>query len=146
MRISWDEYFIKIVKAAAERSTCPRGTVGALIVKNNNIVGTGYNGAPRDMAHCTEVGCAIGEDNHCHRAVHAEVNAIIQAGKEANNSTIYITHEPCINCCKAIIQAGVKKVIYINSYEDERLEAFNEFDSQKDFLKAGGVEVVQFRG
>ncbi|MGM0409135.1 MAG: deoxycytidylate deaminase [Bacillota bacterium] len=146
MRISWSEYFIKIVKAAAERSTCPRGTVGALIVKNNNIVGTGYNGAPRNMAHCTDVGCAIGEDNHCHRAVHAEINAIIQAGKESKGAILYVTHQPCINCCQAIIQAGIEKVIYINKYNDNRMEAFDEYDNQKEFLEAGGVEAVHFRG
>lgn len=142
-RISWEEYFIRITKAAAERSTCPRGTVGALIVKDNQIVGTGYNGAPKDMPHCTDVGCALDESNHCHRSVHAEINAIIQAGKESKGATLYCTHRPCINCSKAIIQAGIDKVVYIKPYFDNRCKAFG-IENQDEFLKEGGLVVEKY--
>lgn len=142
-RISWKEYFSRITQAAAQRSTCPRGTVGALVVKDNEIRGTGYNGAPKGMPHCTEVGCALDETDHCHRAVHAEINAIIQAGKETEGATLYCTHRPCINCCKAIIQADIKKVVYIKEYYDNRCKAFG-IENQDEFLENGGVEVERY--
>lgn len=142
-RISWKEYFITIVKAAAQRSTCPRGTVGALIVKDNQLKGTGYNGAPKGMPHCIDIGCALDETDHCHRAVHAEINAIIQAGKNTKNAILYCTHRPCINCCKAIIQADIKKVIYLEEYYDNRCKAFH-IKNQDVFLQEGGVEVEKY--
>ena len=90
-RPDWDLYFIRIAKEIASRSTCPRAMVGAVIVKNNRILATGYNGAPAGKPHCSEVGCNVVND-HCTTAVHAETNAIAQAAKygvSVEGATVY---------------------------------------------------------
>lgn len=143
-RISWDEYFTKIVIATSERSTCPRAIVGAIIVKDNKLIATGYNGAPNGMPHCTEVGCAVGDDNHCHRAVHAEINAIIQAGNKSEGGVLYCTHKPCMNCSKAIIQAGIKEVKYLKEYYDNRSVAL-DVENQTEYLEQAGLKVTKLR-
>ena len=87
----WDEYFISIAREVARRATCPRASVGAVIVKNNRILSTGYNGAPAGKPHCSDVGCFL-VNNHCTRAVHAESNAIAQAAKHGiplEGATLY---------------------------------------------------------
>jgi len=141
-RLSWDEYFLKILIATSERSTCPRAVVGAIITKDNKIIATGYNGAPNDMPHCTDVGCAVGEDDHCHRAVHAEINAIIQASGSSQGGTLYCTHKPCLNCSKAIIQAGIKEVKYIYEYYDNQSKALN-VKNQTEYLNQAGLKVTK---
>jgi dCMP deaminase len=118
-RISWEEYFIGIVKLISQRSTCLRRKVGAIIVKDNHLVSSGYNGAPKNIKHCSERGCFRIENNiasgtHAEKcfAIHAEQNAIIQATKFGINiegATLYCTTHPCIICSKMIIQAGIKK-------------------------------------
>ncbi|HUF43179.1 MAG TPA: dCMP deaminase family protein, partial [Verrucomicrobiae bacterium] len=106
-RLSWDQYFMTITLQVAERSTCTRAKVGAVIVRDKNILATGYNGAPAGMPHCTDVGCLIYEsktpngdtEQNCFRTIHAEMNAIAQAAKNGSNikdGAIYITHTPCI--------------------------------------------------
>lgn len=117
-RISWDKYFIEIVKLIAKRSTCSRLRAGALLVKNNKIIASGYNGAPKGMSHCDDIGCLI-KDGHCIRTIHAEQNALIQAGENANNSILYTTNVPCPICFKLLIQANVKKIIFIEDYRNE---------------------------
>ena len=90
-RLSWDDYFLNIAKEVATRSTCPRASVGAVIVRDNRILSTGYNGAAPGEPHCMDVGCLM-EDNHCQRAIHAETNAVAQAAKygiAVNGATIY---------------------------------------------------------
>ena len=90
-RPDWDLYFIRIAKEAAQRSTCPRASVGAVIVKDNRILATGYNGAPAGEPHCSDVGCLMVGD-HCKRAIHAETNAIAQAAKygvSVEGATLY---------------------------------------------------------
>ncbi len=115
----WD-YFLEIATVTAKRSTCPRLAVGAVIVNSDfHIISTGYNGAPRGARHCTEHGCAVDKDEHCTRAVHAEANAIVQAacaGVSTKNAYIFVTHAPCLGCTKLIINAGIKEVIYKDSY------------------------------
>jgi dCMP deaminase len=129
-RPSWDEYFMGIAKLTAERSTCLRRKVGAVIIQNKQIVATGYNGAPRGIAHCEEKGGCLrekmgvpsGERHELCRALHAEQNAIIQAatsGQSIEGATIYITHQPCIICAKMIINAGIRKIIVESGYPDE---------------------------
>ncbi|MDR1815343.1 MAG: cytidine/deoxycytidylate deaminase family protein [Clostridiales Family XIII bacterium] len=129
-RPSWDEYFMGIAKLTAERSTCMRRQVGAVIVQDKHIVATGYNGAPRGIDHCAErggclreeLGIPSGERHELCRALHAEQNAIIQAatfGHSIEGSTIYITHQPCIICAKMIINAGIEKIIVAEGYPDE---------------------------
>src|SRR3989339_1904446 len=127
-RPSWDEYFLKITFDAAERATCVKRKVGAIIVKNNRILSTGYNGAPKGLEHCTEATCmreklniASGERHELCRGLHAEQNAIIQAayhGVSINGADIYSTHLPCSICIKMIINAGIAKVFYVDGYPD----------------------------
>lgn len=136
-RPTWDEYFMGIARQVAERSTCLRASVGAIIVRDKRILTTGYNGAPTGLAHCQEAGCII-KDDHCIRSLHAEQNAIIQAalhGVSTEGATIYVTHQPCNTCAKMIINAGLKRVIYAGEYPDELA---------RDFLAEAGVEVVRF--
>jgi dCMP deaminase len=123
MRLSWDNYFMRIATVVAERSTCPRNSVGAVIVKDKTIVSTGYNGSIRNTPHCTEVGCMI-ENDHCIRTIHAEINAIAQAAKNGttvNGATCYVTSSPCWNCFKTLANAGIKQIKYKNFYRDDRV-------------------------
>ncbi|MDW8106913.1 MAG: cytidine/deoxycytidylate deaminase family protein [Armatimonadota bacterium] len=128
-RPSWDEYFMEIARLVATRATCPRRSVGAVIVLDKRILATGYNGAPTGLAHCTEVGCYI-VAGHCVRALHAEQNAILQAalnGVSTRGATIYVTHQPCSHCAKMIINAGIQRVVFEGDYPDEfALELFAE--------------------
>ncbi len=129
-RPDWDKYFMQMAELTATRSTCLRRNVGAVIVKDKHIVATGYNGAPRRIAHCDEKGGCLreklgipsGERHELCRALHAEQNAIIQAatlGVSIEDSTIYITHQPCIICAKMIINAGITRIVVKEGYPDE---------------------------
>jgi len=127
-RPNWDTYFFNIAKLASERSTCLRRQVGSVIIKNNNILSTGYNGSPIKTTHCTEIGCLreklnvpSGQKHELCRGVHAEQNAIIQAAKHGhsiNNATIYTTLFPCSICLKMIINSGIKEIYYLERYND----------------------------
>jgi dCMP deaminase len=136
-RPSWDEYFMGIAFAVAQRSTCDRAHVGSIIVRNKRILTTGYNGSPRGLPHCYEVGHLM-INNHCVRTLHAEQNAIIQAalhGVSVEGGTIYVTHQPCLTCAKMIINAGLTRVIFAGNYPDENAVAF---------LKEAGVTLEHF--
>lgn len=115
MRKSWNKYFMDIATKVAERSTCDRASVGAVLVKENKIIGTGYNGSPHGEPHCSDIGHLMIE-GHCKRTIHAEINAILQAKEDKEGSILYVTHYPCIECQKIIKQAGITKVFYKNSY------------------------------
>ena len=120
-RPDWDTYFITITLAVSKRSTCTRAQVGAVIVKDKRILTTGYNGAPKGLPHCLDVGCEM-VGGHCVRALHAEQNAILQAaeyGVPLEGASIYITHQPCQVCAKMIINAGLRRVVYAGHYPDE---------------------------
>ncbi|WP_425807872.1 deoxycytidylate deaminase [Desulfitobacterium sp. Sab5] len=127
-RPCWDQYFMKMAQVVSERSTCLRRQVGAVIVKDKQILSTGYNGSPTGLKHCAEAGCLrqqlkipSGERTEICRAVHAEQNALVQAAKhgvEIAEADIYTTFEPCVLCTKMIINAGIKRVIYANPYPD----------------------------
>lgn len=132
-RLTWDQYFMTITQQVAERSTCNRAKVGAVIVRDRNILATGYNGAPAGMPHCTEAGCLIYEsktpygevEQNCFRTIHAEINAIAQAAKNGSNikdSSIYVTHTPCIHCIKVLVNTGIKTVYYESPYKLITLE------------------------
>lgn len=129
MRPTWDEYFIGIACKAAERSTCDRANVGCLLVRDNRILATGYNGSPSRTDHCDEVGHEMVE-GHCVRTIHAEVNAVIQCaihGISCKGATAYMTHAPCYECAKVLINAGIVRVVYTfdyrpNSMRDSLLE------------------------
>ncbi len=121
-RPTWDEYFLMLAKLAATRSTCLAFPVGAVIVKNKQVVATGYNGSPSGSAHCTTQGYCYPGLSSCDaskampsRAVHAEANAIAQAAKHGistDGASIYVTLEPCLSCLKLIISAGIYEVFY----------------------------------
>jgi dCMP deaminase len=127
-RPTWDQYFLTITRQVAERSTCLRAQVGAVIVRDKNILATGYNGSPAGLPHCLDVGCLIyrsttpsGEvEENCFRCIHAEINAIAQAAKNGagiRDADIYITHTPCIHCFKVLINTGIKRIFYEKPYK-----------------------------
>lgn len=120
-RESWDHYFMKLALNVAERSTCERATVGAVLVKDHRIIATGYNGSISGDPHCDEAGHLM-RDGHCIRTLHAEMNAILQCalnGVSTREATVYVTFFPCLNCTKALIQAGVSKIYYANDYRND---------------------------
>lgn len=144
-RPSWDEYFMRIAKEVATRATCPRRSVGAVIVLDRRILTTGYNGAPHGLAHCTEVGCKI-VDGHCQRALHAEQNAILQAalnGVSTRGATVYVTCQPCNACAKMIINAGIERVVFEGDYPDPfAMELFEEAGMELVRLRDGVAELI----
>ena len=145
-RPSWDEYFMQMAELTAQRSTCLRRHVGAVIVQDKHVVATGYNGAPKGVAHCAELGGCLrekmgipsGERHELCRALHAEQNAIIQAATLAQSiegASIYITHQPCIICAKMIINAGIKRIVVKEGYPDEM---------SVKMLDEAGLKIVMF--
>ncbi len=133
-RPNWDEYFLKLAMLASERATCPRMHCGCVLAKNKNVISTGYNGSIPGDDHCDEVGCLI-VDNHCVRTVHAEMNAVVQAAKRGHaveGATAYVTNMPCTTCAKALITAGIKRVVIFSNYHDTMATQF--------FIK-GGVKI-----
>jgi len=120
-RPDWDDYFLRIARTVASRATCPRTSVGCVLVREHRILTTGYNGAPKGIAHCVDVGCIV-VDGHCLRAVHAEANAVVQGalhGISLDGATAYCTHQPCVHCSKLLINAGIREVVYGTAYPDE---------------------------
>ncbi|MFH1019400.1 MAG: cytidine/deoxycytidylate deaminase family protein [Pseudomonadota bacterium] len=127
-RPSWDEYFMAITEMVAQRSTCLRRKVGAILVRDKRIIATGYNGAPAKVSHCLDVGCLreqqgipSGERHELCRGLHAEQNAIIQAalhGFSVEGSTLYCTNMPCSICSKMLINARIEKIYYNEGYAD----------------------------
>ena len=128
-RPSWDSYFMQIAQVIARRSTCLRRQVGAVMVKDQRILSTGYNGSPAGLLHCDEVGCLrqslsvpSGERHEICRAVHAEQNALVQAAKHGIaiiGADLYTTHQPCVLCMKLMINVGIRRVVYTHSYPDQ---------------------------
>ncbi|NVN91273.1 MAG: cytidine deaminase [Desulfuromonadales bacterium] len=145
-RPSWDKYFIEITRLVATRSTCMRRGVGALLVKDRNILATGYNGAPSGISHCSESGCLreqlnvpSGERHELCRGLHAEQNAIIQAARHGVNidgATLYCTTMPCVICTKMLINAGIRRVVFDEGYAD---------NLAREMIAESGIEVVLFQ-
>lgn len=118
-RIPWDQYFISQSLLLSTRSTCTRLAVGATIVRDRRVISGGYNGSVSGDVHCSEVGCYV-VDGHCVRTVHAEANAILQCSKfgaPTEGAHIYVTHFPCLQCTKMIIQSGISNVYYLHDYK-----------------------------
>ena len=144
-RPSWDTYIMDITCLVAKRSTCTRRGVGAILVKNKQILASGYNGAPTRVAHCSETGCLreqlkvpSGERHELCRGIHAEQNAIIQAashGVSIKGAILYCTNLPCFICAKMIINAGITQIIYLSGYADTMSE---------EMLAEAGVDVIKF--
>ena len=145
MRPEWDKYFMDLLEVIKTRSTCMRRQVAAIIVKDKQIISTGYNGAPKGIFHCDQVGCLreklsipSGEKHELCRGIHAEQNAIIQAsmhGVSIEGTEIYITHSPCVLCSKMLINAGIKRITFKGDYPDKLA---------LDLLGEAGVEVVRY--
>lgn len=134
-RPTWDDYFMAIARIVATRASCDRLHAGAVLVKNNRIVSTGYNGAPPGLEHCDDKGHLL-EDGHCVRTIHGEHNALLQAavigGTSTKHSTLYTLYSPCIHCAKYTAAAGVERVIIGKIYRNEDVV---------DYLKQAGIEV-----
>jgi dCMP deaminase len=141
-RIPWDIYWMNIVNDVAMRSTCLRRQIGALVVKNDVIVSTGYNGAPKGFPHCLDVECrrdklniASGERHEECVGVHAEQNALLQAGRDAEGATLYVNAFPCKICAKLIINAGITRVVISGEYSDrEGLDYLKQAEIPLSFL------------
>ncbi|MFD2728778.1 ComE operon protein 2 [Enterococcus camelliae] len=121
-RIPWDQYFMAQAVLLSLRSTCTRLEVGATLVKEKRIIAGGYNGSVSGDTHCIDEGCYI-VDGHCIRTIHAEMNALLQCAKlgiSTNESEIYVTHFPCLQCTKSLLQAGVKKIHYLHNYHNNQ--------------------------
>lgn len=144
-RPDWDEYFMEIAHVVAKRSTCMRHHIGSVIVKDKRILATGYNGAPRNLPHCLELGCMrnelgieSGTRHELCRALHAEQNAIIQAalyGTQTKDATLYCTHQPCSLCARSIINAGIERVVFEGDYPDK---------FALEMLEMAGVTLVRY--
>lgn len=135
-RADWPEYFMNIAREVSTRSTCDRKYVGALIVRDKNILSTGYNGSIRSQPHCDEAGHDM-VGGHCVRTVHAEANAIIQAarhGVNINEADLFTTASPCWECFKLIANAGIKRIFYREFYREQK-----SFDVAKQL----GIELIK---
>lgn len=143
-RTDWDEYFMNIAEVAATRATCDRKHVGAVIVVNKTVVSTGYNGSPRGMPHCDDVGHEMkemGGRQSCVRTVHGEANALAQAartGARVEGGTLYTTASPCYDCLKLIINAGIARIVCKEFYSSR----YGMSAEMAAFAKAAGVELV----
>lgn len=136
IRPTWDEYFLKLAMLASERSTCPRMHCGCVLVKDKFVLSTGYNGSIAGQPHCEDVGCLV-VDNHCVRTNHAEMNALTQAaihGVNIKGAIAYITNMSCTNCAKALIAAGIKKIVVFSDFHDTLAT---------QFYTQSGVEIVR---
>ena len=146
-RPDWDHYFMEIARVVSKRSTCLRRSVGAVIVKNRQIVATGYNGTPSGLEHCAVTGCLreqlkvpSGKMHELCRGIHAEQNAVVQAafhGVSVNGGTLYCTHQPCVVCTKILINAGIKRIVFVIPYPDKLAE---------EMLKASKMEITILDG
>jgi dCMP deaminase len=135
-RPDWDDYFLEIADVVAKRSSCVRRHIGAVIVRDRRIITTGYNGAPSGLKHCTEIGCLrdqlnieSGTRHETCRALHSEMNAIIQAaqhGVSTKDATLYCTHQPCSVCARMLINAGIVRIVYRGDYPDKFARALLE--------------------
>ena len=145
-RPSWHDYFMGIAQLVAQRSTCMRRQVGAIAVLDKQILATGYNGAPRGVAHCAETGCLrqqmnvpSGERHEICRGIHAEQNVIVQAathGVSMEGADLYCTHHPCSLCTRMLLNCGIKNIFYLDSYPDELSRAM---------LEEAGITICQLK-
>ena len=134
---------MSLAETISARGTCPRRAVGAIIVVNNNMVAFGYNGSPRKIAHCCDVGCTI-EHGHCVSAVHAENNAIIKFDTTRywnDYSTLYTTASPCRSCMNMIINANINKIVYRDQYVSDTHQS-NKAQWSFDVAKQCNIEMV----
>jgi dCMP deaminase len=141
VRPDWHQTWMDVAFVVARRATCNRRSVGAVLVSPRNfIIGTGYNGSPQGLPHCTDVGCLMQEVNgrpSCRRTIHAEINAVLNAGRSGSpteGSTIFTTTMPCLACSMFLVQAGIVRVVAADDYPD----------SGEHVLQQAGVEIVRY--
>jgi dCMP deaminase len=142
VRPNWDEYFMTLAVIASSRSTCSRGCIGAVLVKDNRVLSTGYNGSPAGQPHCLDEGCLQDQvGGGCLRTVHAEQNAIAWAARHGislEGCTCYLSsYTPCLACANMLAQVGCRRVVYRTLYRDDRALAV---------LQGAGIEMVEFTG
>ena len=144
-RASWDEYFMDIAHLVATRTTCFRRAVGAVAVdKNHRVLGTGYNGAPSGLTHCTRANCIriqqnipSGERSELCKAIHAEQNLVIHLGEQLAGATVYVTTRPCTTCTKLLIGCGVEEIVWQENYNDEYATTIlREYQIRSEFDKS----------
>ena len=129
----YDKAYLRLALSWAQLSHCARKKVGAIIVKDSIIISDGYNGTPAGFDNC----CENEEGNTHWYVLHAEANAILKVARSSNNckdATLYLTHSPCKDCSKLVLQSGITRLVYQEAYKDT---------SGIDFLKSAGLEVVQ---
>lgn len=135
-RPNWDDYFMAITRIVALRGTCDRLRAGAILVKKNRIISTGYNGSPPGLPHCDNGAGHLLEEGHCIRTIHGEHNAILQAaaipGASTEGATMYTKFNPCLHCAKYVVAAGVKRVVVGKIYRGEKAI---------EYLKNAGLQV-----
>ena len=144
-RPSWDEYFMEITKLTSQRSNCIKRKVGCIIVKDTRILSLGYNGTPKGLLNCFEGGCdrcnkgdSCGTNLDICVCLHAEENALLFANKsDLVDSTIYVTLFPCVGCTKKIIQCGIKRLVFLQSYNE------NMEEISKKILYSSGILMEQ---
>ena len=132
-RLSWDEYFMSVALLISSRSSCDRLHVGCVLVKNNRIISSGYNGFLTGVPHES---CVV--NNHEQNTVHAEQNCISDCamrGVSCNNAVAYITHYPCINCSKILAASGIKKIFYNEDYKNSEIST--------NILKSSNIEIIK---
>lgn len=135
MRPSWDQFFMRKAILTAERATCPRLSVGAVIVQGKHEIASGYNGSASGETHCIDEGCLM-RDGHCIRTIHAEQNALLQCAKlgvSAEGATLYVTHFPCLHCVKSLVTVGVAEIAYLYDYRID--------DYALHLIKQAGVKI-----
>lgn len=134
-RPSWDDYFMAVAKIVASRGTCDRLYAGSVLVKDNRIISTGYNGSPPGQPHCDDAGHLL-EEGHCVRTIHGEHNALLQAAVQGSTSTqgstMYTKYNPCMHCAKYVIASGIKRVVVGKIYRGE---------AAVNMLKDAGIQV-----
>ncbi|MCT3450604.1 ComE operon protein 2 [Limosilactobacillus fermentum] len=138
-RIDWDQYFMVQAALLASRSTCTRLSVGAVLVRDKRIIGSGYNGAVAGDEHCIDVGCYL-RDGHCVRTIHAEMNALLQCAKfgtSTDGAMVYVTDFPCLQCTKSLLQAGITQINYLRNYHND--------DYAMKLIKLKGVTLHQIK-
>lgn len=138
-RLEWDDYFMSIALLASQRSPCERLHVGSVIVKNNRLISMGYNGFISGAPHISRI-----EEGHEQSTIHSEINAITDCAKRGvslDGGSIYVTHYPCINCFKCIAASGIKKIIYLEDYNNNNIVDILANDSNITITKLSQIKI-----
>ena len=137
-RISREELWMALATLVSERSSCSRAKVGSIIIdQRNRVISMGYNGAPARQDHCLGIGCLVDELGHCRRTIHAEINAIINAQASVDGCWMYSTHEPCLECLKVCITAGIDYIYFIENY----IPPASDLRVTQDFRSDNGIVI-----